>query len=239
MIFQEIQLQRSLACGPLPRTLLSLLLSWALPLGAAEFSGKVALAEGGQPAAAEEYQDAVVYFVPATPVTPVSAAPAPAEMRMQNKTFVPRVLPITAGTEVKFPNLDPILHNAFSTSTNNSFDLGFYGGGEAHTYTFTDPGLVRVYCNVHHSMVAYVLVLNTPHFAGVGAGGEFTLRDLPAGAGDLYVWHPRAEVVKQPMDFTKADIPPRTFTLALTQRRIPQHMNKEGKAYRRSRDRSY
>jgi plastocyanin len=228
-----------MARGPLIHTLLSLLLSWALPLGAAEFSGKVALAEGGKPAAAEEYQDAVVYFVPATPVTPLAPAPAPAEMQMQNKTFVPRVLPITVGTEVKFPNLDPILHNAFSTSTNNTFDLGFYAGGEAHTHRFADPGLVRVYCNVHHSMVAYVLVLNTPHFARVGAAGEFTLRDLPAAAGELYVWHPRAEVVKQSMDFAKAEIPPGAFSLALTQRRIPQHMNKEGKAYRRGRERSY
>jgi plastocyanin len=228
-----------MAREPLFLALLVLTFFGTSPAGAAEFSGKVALAEGGKPAAAEEYQDAVVYFVPVTPVTPLAPAPAPAEMQMQNKAFVPRVLPITAGSEVKFPNLDPILHNAFSTSTNNSFDLGFYGGGEAHTHRFADPGLVRVYCNVHHSMVAYVLVLNTPHFARIGAAGEFTLKDLPAGAGDLYVWHPRAEVVKQPMDFSKAEIPSGEFTLNLTQRRIPQHMNKEGKAYRRARERSY
>jgi plastocyanin len=228
-----------MAHAPLLVALLFLAHFWTASAGAAEFSGKVALAEGGKPAPAEEYQDAVVYFVPATPAAALAPAAEPAEMQMQNKAFVPRVLPITAGTEVKFPNLDPILHNAFSTSTNNTFDLGFYAGGEAHTHRFADPGLVRVYCNVHHSMVAYVLVLNTPHFARVGAGGEFTLKDLPAGAGELYVWHPRAEVVKQSMDFSKADIPPGTFTLALTQRRIPQHMNKEGKAYRRSRDRSY
>jgi plastocyanin len=225
--------------GALARCLLCTALIWGGAAPAAEFSGKVALAEGGKPAAAEEYADAVVYFVAAGSATAPAPAAQPAEMQMQNKGFVPRVLPITAGTEVKFPNLDPILHNAFSTSTNNSFDLGFYGGGEAHTHKFAEPGLVRVYCNVHHAMVAYVLVLNTPHFARVGAGGEFTLKDLPAAAGELYVWHPRADVVKQSLDFSKTEVPPGAFSLSLTQRRIPQHMNKEGKAYRRSRERSY
>ncbi|MGH8247475.1 MAG: cupredoxin domain-containing protein [Gammaproteobacteria bacterium] len=207
--------------------------------GAAEFSGKVSLSDQGKSVAAEEYADVVVYFVPAKPVSDLAPLSGPVEMHMENKTFVPRVLPVTVGTEVKFANIDPILHNAFSTSTNNAFDLGFYGGGEAHSHQFADAGLVRVYCNVHHSMVAYVLVLNTPHFTGVSASGEFTLRDLPEAVGELYVWHPRADVVRNTLDFAQAGLPKGDYKLDFTQRRIPTHLNKEGKSYRKPRERSY
>ncbi|MBI2993195.1 MAG: hypothetical protein HYY48_03350 [Gammaproteobacteria bacterium] len=211
----------------------------AVNVAAADFNGRVSLAEQGKSAAAEEYADVVVYFVPDKPAAAPAPLTGPAQMRMENKEFAPRVLPVTVGTEVSFQNFDPILHNAFSTSTNNAFDLGFYAGGEAHSHQFADTGLVRVYCNVHHSMVAYVLVMNTPHFSGVSGGGEFTLSNLPAETGTLYIWHPRADVVKNSMDFSQAGVPKGEYKLDLTQRRIPTHMNKEGKSYRRSREREY
>ncbi len=204
---------------------------------AADYNGKLQLTENGQSAPAEEYADVVAYFVPQirADVTPLKDG---AEMRMEKKSFSPRVLAVTLGTEVRFPNFDPILHNAFSTSTNNSFDLQLYGGGEAKTHKFESAGLARMYCNVHHSMVGYVLVLDTPYFASVAAGGEFTLKDLPA-AGDLYLWHPRAEVVKQTLDLSQPAAAGAPIKMDLTQRRIPKHMNKEGKTYRRSRDDTY
>lgn len=204
---------------------------------AAEYSGKLQLTENGQAAPAEEYADVVIYLVPKSPAT-VAPLKVGAEMRMEKKSFAPRVLPVTLGTEVRFPNFDPILHNAFSTSTSNSFDLQLYGGGESKTHKFESAGLARMYCNVHHGMVGYILVLDTPYFTGVAAGGEFTLKDLPP-AGDLYIWHPRAEVVKQTLDLSQAAAPGTTFKLDLTQRRIPKHMNKEGKSYRRTRDDAY
>ena len=204
---------------------------------AADYSGRLQLTENGQPAPAEEYADVVAYFVPKTPaaVTPLTGG---AEMRMEKKSFVPRVLAVPLGTEVRFPNFDPILHNAFSTSTNNSFDLQLYGGGDSKMHKFESAGLVRMYCNVHHAMVGYILVLDTPYFTGVGAGGEFTLKDLPV-AGDLYLWHPRAEVFRQTLELAQEPASVPTFKLDLTQRRIPKHMNKEGKSYRRSRDGNY
>ncbi|MBI1733177.1 MAG: methylamine utilization protein [Gammaproteobacteria bacterium] len=208
----------------------------AIPARAAEYGGKLSLTENGKPAAGEEYADVVVYFVPKTPAaaTPLKDG---AEMRMEKKSFAPRVLPVTLGTEVRFPNVDPILHNAFSTSTNNAFDLQLYGGGEAKLHKFDSAGLVRMYCNVHHSMVGYILVLDTPYYARISAAGDFALKDLPT-AGDLYLWHPRGEVVKQALDLSQG-VPAGTFKMELTQRRIPQHTNKEGKSYRRSREDAY
>ena len=86
---------------------------------------------------------------------------------------------------MRFPNQDPILHNAFSTSKDNAFDVGLYGQGDAQAVTFSKVGYVRVYCNVHHSMIGHILVLDTPYFVRPDSKRNFRLADVPAGEGDL------------------------------------------------------
>lgn len=204
---------------------------------AAVIEGQVALYLDGKPLRAEEAAEAVVYFRPAAPVA-VAAARQPAEMLTLRKQFSPRILPITVGSEVRFPNQDPILHNAFSTSKDNGFDIGLYGQGEGKSQRFDHPGYVRVYCNVHHSMVGHILVLDTPFFTRPDAQGRFRLKDLPAGKGDLVVWLDRAtpwhvEIV------AAARSEPVAVKLELAQKKIPPHMNKFGKPYGRSADGGY
>jgi len=161
----------------------------------------------------------------------------PFAMSTQRKQFVPRILPIVVGSQVKFPNQDPILHNAFSTSKDNAFDVGLYGSGEEQTVTFSHAGYVRVYCNVHHSMVGHILVLDTPYFTHPGPDGRFKFADLPKGKGDLVIWHDRATPWHE--EAVPGETAPVEVMLDLNQRRIPQHMNKFGKPYGRSADGDY
>ncbi len=110
-------------------------------------------------------RQAVVYY---EPVVARSRSAPPAEpfvMATRQKEFVPRMLAVPRGSRVRFPNEDPILHNVFSVSPDNGFDLGLYRKGPGKERTFDKPGLVRVFCNVHHGMVAYLLVLDTPFYA--------------------------------------------------------------------------
>lgn len=132
-----------------------------------------------------------MYFRPSS-IGAVAPAPQPYAMSTQRKQFVPRILPITVGSRVRFPNQDPILHNAFSTSKDNPFDVGLYGQGDEQTVTFQHAGYVRVYCNVHHSMVGHILVLDTPYFTRPDARGHFRLQGLPEAEGEVVVWHDRA-----------------------------------------------
>jgi plastocyanin len=205
---------------------------------AVDFSGAVELSEKGKPATKKEYEDTIIYFVPNEPVSTDSMAKETKEMKMEKKKFLPRVLPVTTGTEVSFPNFDPILHNAFSTSTNNNFDLGLYSGGENEVVTFEKSGLVRVYCNVHHSMVAYILVFDNAFYTRLSNDGNFELKDLPATSGTLYIWHPRAKVIKQEVNMASVKSGDK-FNLDLTKRRIPKHSNKLGKSYRKAREKNY
>ena len=133
-------------------------------VAALELSGKVSVLDKNKPVT--RVKNVVVYYRPDQPV-PVPVKPEPYQMATQRKQFVPRVLPITAGAAVHFPNFDPILHNVFSTTRKSAFDLGLYGQGEGQYHTFDSAGLVRVFCNVHQSMVGHILVLDTPFFAAV------------------------------------------------------------------------
>jgi plastocyanin len=173
-------------------------------------------------------QEAVVSFTPArgAQVQPGKTV----EMVTHRKEFRPRVLVVPAGTKVRFPNQDPILHNVFSVSGGNAFDVGLYGKGPGKEVTFREPGVVRVFCNVHQSMTAYVVVLGTPHFATPDARGGFHLAGLPAGPGTLSVWHERGEMLAR--EVTLPASAPLRVELPVSRPRVPRHLNKFGKAYR-------
>lgn len=199
------------------------------------------LVRGGKsPARGEAVEEAVVWFEPLWSDPEVQ--PGTAELVTVNKSFVPRVLAVPRGTRVRFPNRDPILHNAFSVSRGNAFDLGLVEQGPGDEVTFGRSGVVRVFCNVHHDMVAYLLVLDTPWFARPDERGRFALRGLPPGPGTLHVWHERAEPVRVPVT-VEAPSPARSsargveIRLEISKPRVPPHLNKFGRRYGRSRDR--
>jgi len=145
--------------------------------------------------------DAVLYLDPPAGRTLEVASPVTVDIAITDKGYAPHVVVVPAGSTVRFPNHDPFNHNVFSTSEGNAFDLGLYGRGETRTQTFSTPGLVRVYCNIHPRMVAYVMVMANRYYAQPGADGSFAIEGVPPGSGRyrLHVWHERipAEVIKE------------------------------------------
>ncbi|HUO87111.1 MAG TPA: hypothetical protein VM617_06950 [Thermoanaerobaculia bacterium] len=200
----------------------------AAPAAAAELSGRVTLVEGRK--AATGADAAVVWFVPDARRPPPPAGSF--VMQTRNKRFEPRVLVVPVGSSVRFPNLDPILHNVFSVSGGNSFDLGLLGKGEGGAMRFGEAGVVRVFCNVHQRMAAYVVVVDTPFYRSPDAAGRFHLGGLPAGPGQLVVWHERAEPVVRRVDPAAGPV---SVTLELTRPLVPLHNNKFGRPYERNR----
>lgn len=197
--------------------------------GASRIQGKLDLIAGsGQSLSANDMSQAVVYFVPDSPTA--KAKPGHFRIYTHDKEFEPASMVIPLGSTISFPNQDEILHNVFSVSPKSSFDLGIYGEGKSADYTFKRTGLVLINCNVHQSMQANVLVVDTPYIVSPDNQGRFTLANLPAGSGKLSVWHPRANVQEQ-----VATLPLKSTVsvrLVLTKPRITEHLNKENKAYR-------
>lgn len=140
-------------------------------------------------AAGEPVAQAVV-SLPDAPVRD-ARAPGKAVMDQRDKRFVPQVLPVLAGTEVRFPNSDDIRHQVYSFSPAKTFELPLYYGTTAQPVTFDRPGVAVLGCNIHDWMVGYVVVLETPWFAATGDDGRATVADLPAGEHVVEVWHPR------------------------------------------------
>ncbi len=113
------------------------------------------------------------------------------QIRQQGESFTPRVVAITRGSLVDFPNGDPFFHNVFSLSGASTFDLGRYPAGQSRSRQFTKAGLVKVYCHMHSQMSASILVLDHPHFAMLEDDGAFKLLDVPPGQYTLVAWHER------------------------------------------------
>ena len=199
----------------------------------AQLAGTLVLVQEGRNVV-EGVDQAVVFFTPAKKQK-VAAAEALPEMATLKKAFLPRRLVVPVGSKVRFPNQDPILHNAFSVSGGNAFDVGLYGRGPGKTVTFKEAGLVRVFCNVHQQMAAYVLVVDTPYSTAPDKKGGFSLAGLPAGPGTLSVWHERGELLSQQVTLPASA--PLRLSLAVSKPRVPRHLNKFGKAY--STDSSY
>jgi plastocyanin len=134
----------------------------------------------------------VVWLKRADGNTPRPVAARNKVMNQSNKTFTPRVLAVTVGSKVDFRNQDEIFHNVFSLSRPNEFDAGLYKGGQSYTRTFNQPGPVQILCNIHSSMIGYVVVVDTPYYGQADASGAFSIRNVPPGDYVLEAWHESA-----------------------------------------------
>ena len=197
------------------------------PAGGGRVAGRITIVEKNNKPS-PDLGSAVLYLEGAS----AAAAPATLDITINEKVYRPRVVVTPVGSTVRFPNTDPFDHNVFSASEPNRFELGLYGRGEAKSYTFTHPGLVRVYCNVHPRMVAYVVVAANRYYAQPGVDGSFAIENVPPGHYRLHVWHERiaAEVVQ---DVTVAAAGGGGVQLTLDARRYrwQPHKNKYGQEY--------
>jgi len=151
---------------------------------------------------APDDQVAVVYLETA-PRGAFEERPGPTVVLDQrNETFIPHVLAITTGTTVQFLNSDKTYHNVFSLSRPKRFDLGRYPTGRSKSVRFDRPGIVRVFCEIHSHMSAFILVFAHRHFAVTNAKGEYRIEGLPPGTYTVAVWHPvlaaKARAVRVP-----------------------------------------
>ena len=113
-------------------------------------------------------------------------------MDQRNETFVPHVLAIVAGTTVDFPNSDQTYHNVFSLSKTKSFDLGRYAVGRSKSVRFDRPGIVRVFCDIHSHMSAFILVFSHRYFSVVDDEGRYRLENVPPGTYTVVAWNESA-----------------------------------------------
>jgi len=171
------------------------------------------VAELGMPGPREavDRRRSVVYLETAPQPAFETPPPGRAVLDQRSETFVPPLLAITAGSTVEFPNSDRVYHNVFSLSKPRQFDLGRYPKGQSRSVRFDQPGVVRVFCEIHSHMNAFILVFAHRYFATTDAEGRYRIESVPPGAYTIAVWNDgqvraRREVrVAAPGDVTEQD----------------------------------
>jgi plastocyanin len=180
---------------------------------------------GSQPAA-----DAVVWL-PGVRAVGVPVDRAAARVAQRAKTFEPHVEVVRAGGEVAFPNYDRIYHNVFSLSEIAPFDLGLYRNGASRSLAFPRPGVVRIYCNIHPDMAAFLVVVDSDYFGKTGPHGTLELRDVPAGAWTVAAWHEKGGDGEGRVTVAPGRTARAALQLDASRWRPEKHKNKYGRDY--------
>ena len=199
---------------------------------AANLAGRVQLTDSK---AGEKDHSGVVAWLEPVGTTLPPGAPAKSSIAHKKKTFIPHVLAVRTGTKVSFANLDPFFHNAFSNYSGQIFDIGLHPPGSSREVTFVRPGVVRIFCNIHPTMSAVIVVLSSPWFAVTNAAGDFSIA-APPGDYRLKFFHERAlpdvlTALERPVTVASDDLALGVVTISEAGYLVPPHKNKYGKDY--------
>jgi len=140
-----------------------------------------------------------------------AARPLPqVEVSQSGRQFQPLVSVVTVGTAVSFPNRDTVRHHVYSFSPTKKFEIKLYVGTPASPVVFDRAGIAVLGCNIHDTMVAWVVVVDTPWFGRTGTDGRLQLPQVPAGSYRLRTWHPSlvagAPAAEQPLRVEPATV---------------------------------
>jgi hypothetical protein len=106
--------------------------------------------------------------------------------------FVPHVQAMQVNQSLVLKNTDPILHSvhAFFQGAQPQFNVGLFPGKVVRK-PMVSPGVVKLLCEVHSWMSAYVIVTENSYHAVTDVHGEYQIGDVPPGTYRLKVWHER------------------------------------------------
>jgi len=108
--------------------------------------------------------------------------------------FEPHVLLMNPDADLHISNSDRIAHNVRSYGRGPVFNVGHPRFVEKLlvenlSAKVSNPDVIRIGCDLHPWMTAYIVTREHPYYALTGSGGSFVLEDVPPGKYELVVWH--------------------------------------------------
>ena len=137
----------------------------------------------------------------------VFAPPAEAiAMDQRGCVFDPHVLSAQVNQIISFTSSDPVLHNVRAVARKNAtFNVSMSGRGRSIRRFFSHPEIVRIRCDIHAWMAAYVVVSEHPFHAVSGNDGAFAIEGLPAGTYEIEAWHEALGTSRQSVTLTDGE----------------------------------
>ncbi len=118
--------------------------------------------------------------------TPAAAA----SLDQDGCQFAPHILLVSVGSTIKILNSDPITHNVHTvTFENRPLNRAQPAAMREIETTFAYADKVKVKCDIHEWMNAWVIVIDHPYHALTGADGEFVIENVPPGTYTVEIWH--------------------------------------------------
>ncbi len=139
----------------------------------------------------------------------VRAEPRVSLLNQIDYTFVPRVLPVVAGAEVRFHNGDSELHNIHTFDGGRRVNRMFNRSqlpGSTFTRTFQEPDSILVRCDLHSQMIAHILVLPNVFHTMPGDDGSYSVAGVPPGRYEITAWHELFGRVSVTVDVASGEI---------------------------------
>jgi len=133
-------------------------------------------------------RSAVVSLQTPPPGAKWEGTPRPAQMDQLGCVYAPRVVVVPVGGTVDFLNSDRLLHNLHSVGKDNPPFSRTQPKGRTISMTFSKPEIVRIDCDLHSWMRAWVVVAAHPFYSVTGSDGEFALEGVPPGRYTLQIW---------------------------------------------------
>jgi plastocyanin len=159
-------------------------------------------------------KNAVIWLQTPPPGARWEGSSVPVQTDQKECVFVPRVVVVPAGGTVEFLNNDRLLHNlhAASPRENPAFNRT-QPKGRTIPIVFKRPEIIRVDCDLHPWMRAWVVVADHPFYALSNEQGEFSLPNVPAGHYTLQIWQESLGTVSRAV--TVSDAPVTTVTVEM------------------------
>ena len=126
-----------------------------------------------------------------------------AAMDQKGCVFIPHIVVVPPGAEVLLKNSDEVLHNVKTTTMlNPAFNEGIPAGSSA-TKKFDIPEKVKIGCDVHPWMGAWVIVTKASYHAVTDDKGKFEIKDVPPGKYKVRFWHEKLGQVEKELEIAE------------------------------------
>jgi plastocyanin len=127
-------------------------------------------------------------------------------IHQSNLQFSPQHSVVLVGSTVTFANEDREVHNIFSKSLSNQFNLGAMASGSLKTIEFTQAGPVVLRCNMHKDMIGTLFVVPNGHYTKPNTNGDYQFESIKSEGYIMQVWDPMLNPGEVEANLKSADL---------------------------------